>query len=55
MMGLGKGSSLLKWQFLVSMLDFWGVTGFVSWVISYITSNLGDLSQPTYRGLFYSS
>ena len=25
MMGLGKGNgSLLKWQFLVSMLDFWG-------------------------------
>ena len=25
MMGLGKGSSLKKWQLLVSMLDFWGV------------------------------
>ena len=25
MMGLGKGNSLKKWQFLVSMLDFWGV------------------------------
>ena len=25
MIGLGKGNSLEKWQFLVSMLDFWGV------------------------------
>ena len=26
MMGLGKGNgTLLNWQFLVSMLDFWGV------------------------------
>ena len=25
MMGLGKGNPLKKWQFWVSMLDFWGV------------------------------
>ena len=25
MMGFGKGNSLQKWQFLVSMLDFWGL------------------------------
>ena len=28
MMGLGKGNSLKKWQFWVSMLDFWGVVLF---------------------------
>ena len=40
MMGLGKGNSLFTWQFLVSMLDFWGVSDPLKGYISDL--QLGD-------------